>query len=530
MIRHRASVVDLAAIVAVMSVAIFYAWQFDIFEGEGSASAAVQRIDLNETLLLSGLLIFGLLMFAIRRYAAQKRETQRRSAAEQIARELAFQDGLTGLPNRRQFDDALNAAIGSPPAGGAVHALLLLDLNGFKRINDVHGHATGDEVLIMVARRLLGAVRDGDLVVRFGGDEFAILARHLVGAEAATSVALRVIDALEPPIATGAAHHQVGVGIGIALIPQDATTRQEAVRKADVALYRAKAERRSALRFFEAQMDQQVRERHDLEQDLRVAVRAGTISAVYQPCVDIATGNVVAFDATPCWNDAIRGIVPAERLIPIAEETGLIHAISAQLLRDACAAAIRWPTHVALSLDLHPSQLKDPTVGARMREILIESGLEPRRVEIGINESTLVQDLDGARRILGELHSFGVKIALNAFGAGYSSLYHLRNFQLDKIKIDRSFVENMTSERDSLAIVNALIGLGEGLGLCVAAAGVSDPQQRALLLRSGCRQVQGTLFSVPVPADATMHFFAPTADRDRSAPPPRQAPQTRRSA
>lgn len=209
------------------------------------------------------------------------RARSRNCDTKQYARELAFQDGLTGLPNRRQFDDALKAALAAPPRDGAVHGIFLLDLNGFKRIDNVHGHAIGDEVLIVVAQRLLSALRDGDLLARFGGDEFAILARHLVGAEGANNVALRVIHALESPIVTGSLQHQVGVGIGVAFVPDDAAVPDEALRKADVALYRAKAERRSAVRFFEPNMDCQLRERHRMEVDLRRAWQSGGIGNLY---------------------------------------------------------------------------------------------------------------------------------------------------------------------------------------------------------------------------------------------------------
>src|ERR1700744_3539109 len=246
--QHRSSFKDLSLIVLIMLIAIYYAWQVDIFKNQDNLPPRLQTIEVDEVLLLGGLLMTALLVFAVRRYVEQRRETSRRVAAEKHAREIALQDGLTGLPNRRQYDDALKAALAAPPRGGAVHAVFLLDLNGFKQINDVHGHAIGDEVLIVVAQRLQSAVRGGDLLARFGGDEFAILARHLVGAEGANNVALRVIHALESPIVTGSLQHQVGVGIGVAFVPDDAAVPEEALRKADVALYRAKAERRSAVR------------------------------------------------------------------------------------------------------------------------------------------------------------------------------------------------------------------------------------------------------------------------------------------
>jgi diguanylate cyclase (GGDEF)-like protein len=449
--------------------------------------------------------MLALLVFAIRGYREQKRETGRRVAAETHARELAFQDGLTGLPNRRQYDDALKAALAAPPRGGAVHGVFLLDLNGFKQINDVHGHAIGDELLIVVAQRLQSAVR--------GGDEFAILARHLVGPEAATNVALRVMQALEAPICTGRVQHRIGAGIGIAVVPNDATVPEEALRKADVALYRAKEERRSALRFFEPQMDRQVRERHQIEIDLREAMESGCISTVFQPSFNLKSGEVVGFEAAPLWIHQTHGVIPAERFIPIAEETGLIHQLAAQLLRDACAAAACWPLHIVLAVDLFPSQLKDRDLQAQVVKILAESGVAPQRLEIEITESALVADLEGAQHVLGGLREAGVRIALDNFGTGYSSLYHLRNIKIDKIKIDKSFVETMSSTRESAAIVSALIGLGEGFGLTIAAEGIDTTQQQSELVRTGCELGQGHLYSDPLSAEATTVFFAPPATR-----------------
>ena len=258
--RHRASLCEWNLIIFVVLVMAFVSWQVDIFETEGSVTSTQQTIELDESLLLGGIFAVGLLIYSMRRLNEQKRESRRRLAAEQRVRELAYQDGLTGLSNRRQFDDALRVAIDSPPAPGAIHAVLLLDLNGFKKINDCFGHGTGDEVLIIVAQRLLSAMRGTDLVARFGGDEFAILSKHLIDAEAAASISRRVVQALDAPVSAGNTQHQIGAAIGIALFPTNAATIQELLRKADIALYRAKSEHRSAFRFFEEDMDRLMRE------------------------------------------------------------------------------------------------------------------------------------------------------------------------------------------------------------------------------------------------------------------------------
>jgi diguanylate cyclase (GGDEF)-like protein len=389
--------------------------------------------------------------------------------------------------------------------------VFLIDLNGFKLINDVHGHGMGDETLIVVAQRLQSAMRDGDLVARFGGDEFAILATHLVGPEAATNVALRVIHALEEPVVTGSLQHQVGAGIGIALVPADADSAEEVIRKADVALYRAKAERRSALRFFEDRMDQQIRERDQMEQALRAAMRDGQIAVVFQPTVDLRTHLVVGFEASPRWLHPTMGAIAPERFIPIAEDCGLVHELADRILTEACAAAVHWPSHVVLSADLFPGQLKDAGLRDRIVGILQQSGLPADRLEIEITESMLVRDMDAGQQVLAALRNAGVRVALDNFGTGYSSLYHLRNIKLDKIKIDRSFVEGVGEGAEGASMLRALIGLGHGLGLTVAAEGVTDSQQRASLLGTGVDHGQGLLFSHAVSAEAATALFSKSA-------------------
>jgi diguanylate cyclase (GGDEF)-like protein len=505
--RHRFAIRELSLILAIVLVLAYLAFEFDVYANQDSVTRYEETIELDEALTLGAVLCIGLLVFASRRYREQKRETHRRIAAEQHARELAFQDPLTGLANRRQFEEALNAAIAAPPGAGASHAVFLLDLNGFKQVNDVHGHGVGDELLIIVAQRLLTAVRQDDLVARLGGDEFAILSRHLMGAEAATSVALRVLQALDEPILAGKISHQVGSGIGIALIPSDAITLKESLRKADVALYRAKSERRSTLRFFEQEMDRRVQERDQLDRQLRSAIAADMIRPFFQPVVDLKTRNVLGLEAIPRWTDASIGEIPLDRFIPVAEENGLIHELFDRLLRQSCAAAAKWPEHVTLALDIFPSQLKDRSLHSRILAILESSGVAPARLELEIAESALVRDLEGAQNILGSLRQAGVRIVLDNFGTGYSSLYHLRNFKLDKVKIDRSFVESMGSAQ-SAEIVSALVGLGHGLGLTIIADGVEGSDQRASLLTSGCEQGQGFLFSGAVPAEQTMAFFS----------------------
>src|ERR1700722_19188133 len=492
-LRHRHIVQDATVLLIMMLVATFLAFEFDIYANQDGVTRHEETIELDEALSLGGVLCIGLLIFALRRYNEQKQETRRRMAAEQHARTLAFQDPLTGLAHRRQCDQAWNAAIIAPPGAGASHAVFLLDLNGFKQVNDVYGHGAGDELLIIVAQRLVTAVRDGDLVARLGGDKFALLSLHLMGPEAATSIAMRVLRVLEEPISTGKSIHQIGSGIGIALIPGDAITVQEVLRKADVALYRAKSERRSALRFFEEEMDRRVRERDRLERDLREAIDSNMIRPFFQPVVDLKTKKILGFEAIPRWIDASIGEIRPDRFIPMAEEIGLIHDLFGRILKQSCAAAANWPPDVTLALDIFPSQLKDRSLHSMIMSTLEASGVAPQRLELEITESALVHDLDDAQEILGSLRKAGVRIVLDNFGTGYSSLYHLRNFKLDKIKIDRSFILTLGTQ-ESAGIVSALVGLGHGLGLTIVAEGVAASEQRASLLTTGCEQGQGFLF------------------------------------
>lgn len=485
---------------ATVFVGAYLLFEFDLFVLNGAGSVE-NAIEADEWSLLGAILSAGMLLFGWRRLNEQKRETRRRIAAEHEVRELAFQDPLTGLPNRRQFIESMNVAVASPPRAGSVHALLMLDLNGFKQINDVYGHGAGDEALIVVGKRLLVSLRQGDLVARLGGDEFAILSRHLVSAEAATGVALRVTAGLVDPIAVGNSVHQIETGIGICLFPFEGCNPEEIMRRADVALYKAKADRQTSMRFFDEEMDRYVRERDYMERELRAAIKAGNIRPFFQPLIDLKTKQVIGFDAIARWRHSELGNVPPERFIPLAEDSGLIRDLSDQVLRAACRAACEWPRSVVLGFSASAVLLKDRALGLRILSILGETGLSPQRLEIGLSENALVRDLEAAQLALGPVREAGVRIVLDDFGTGYSSLYHLRNFKLDKIKIDRSFIDKMDVERESAAIVDALVGLGKGLGFTIAAEGVEGTGYASDLLAKGFQQAQASQSGDALSAD-----------------------------
>jgi diguanylate cyclase (GGDEF)-like protein len=513
MTRHKVRIFDGAVLVIITLTALFYCFEVDVFANEPGEGLKANTLELDEVLLVSAIFCGGLVIFALRRLAEQKRETARRIAAEQEIRTLAFHDALTGLPNRRQFDDALRAAIAAPPRAGGSHAVLLLDLNGFKRVNDVFGHAVGDEVLIRVAGRLSQCVRGGDLVARLGGDEFVVLSQHISGPEAATGLALRIIDSLDDAVQAGGSNHAIGAAIGVALAPQDGADPTELLRKADIALYRAKTQGKSALRFFEPEMDAQIQERDGMERALRAAIQAGDIQPFYQPLIDLKSGGIRGFEALARWTGENLETVGPDRFIPIAEDSGLIGPLSDQLLERACLNAHAWPAGMVLAFNVSPMLLRDPTFALRVLAILARTGLAPNRLELEITESALVNDFEAAQAALSGLRDAGVRIAIDNFGTGYSSLYHLRNFKIDRLKIDRSFVGSMASDKDSAAIVRALVGLGEGLGLQVTAEGVETLAQQRLLIEQGCDQAQGFLYSQPLPAEEVLAMLAPGGRR-----------------
>lgn len=503
--RHRIGLTELGLLLAAMLVLAYLCFSIDVFVNEDLVGPREQTLELDEVLLLSGALLLGLLAFAVRRYREQRRETRRRTEAEREARALAYQDPLTGLPNRRQFEEALRIAAASPPRAGSMHAVFMLDLNDFKQINDIHGHEAGDAVLVMVAQRLLRAVRTGEMVARLGGDEFVILAQHLLGPEAATSIALRVIHSLADPLVTGGVAHTVGAGIGISLLPNNTDSADEAMRRADVALYRAKAERRSAFRFFEEEMDALVRQRQRMEQALKQALSRGEIQPCFLPSHDLRTGRVTGFDMVPHWVTSDGEQYPPERFLPIAEETGLVHALAAQLLERACATARQWPADVTLAIDVLPGQLRDRQLAEGILKTVRGAGLAPGRLQVDIPENMVVQDMPAARSLIGPLQEAGVRIALDHFGTGYSNLYHIREFRFDKVKIDRRLVEHM-DEVANARLVRALVGLGQGLGSVVSADGIASANESGTLLESGVQE--GRTVGLMVSGDRTLDYFA----------------------
>jgi diguanylate cyclase (GGDEF)-like protein len=391
--------------------------------------------------------------------------------------------------------------------------VLCLDLDRFKEINDSFGHTAGDLLIRGCAERLFACLRETDLVARLGGDEFAILQVNLQDAAEVQRLGERLLAALARPFALDGHQVVVTASIGVATIPHDGDQPDMLLHNADIALCRAKAEGRNRLRFFESGMDAQLRARKQLEAELRTAIERGELEVYYQPQVDLRSGALAGLEALIRWHHPERGLLPAAEFIQIAEETGLILTVGAWLLPTACRQAALWP-RVRLSINLSPLQLKHHELVGLVGAALADSGLETQRLELEIAESILRSDPRASLLTLLQLKELGVRIAIGDFGTGDSSLSYLQKFPFDRLKIDRSFVRDLDGRSDSQAIVKAMVGLGRSLGMQTCAEGVERLDQLQLLERQGCDEVQGFLFSEPLPSTAIQALF------DRAAAQP----------
>jgi diguanylate cyclase (GGDEF)-like protein/PAS domain S-box-containing protein len=422
------------------------------------------------------------------------RDLKARKAAEEHIYFLAHHDALTGLPNRSHFNARVDQEIAALTPGKSL-GVLCLDLDRFKEINDLFGHAAGDSALQAVASRITALLDDRQMIARLGGDEFAILMPDIATPAAAGRLAESILetlrnstDALELPIATS---------IGIALSPDDAVDRQSLLNHADVALYQAKSEGRNTYRFFEAKMGAEVRERRLLEHELRLAVANGEMWLAYQPQHDIQGGGVVGFEALVRWKSPARGEISPAVFIPIAEETGSILQIGSWVLREACREAASWRTPLKVAVNVSAVQLHNATFAPELHQVLLETGLPAKRLEIEITETALVRDLNRTLATLRQVKALGVEIAMDDFGTGYSSLSNLRAFPFDRIKIDRSFIKAVHTNPQAATIVRAVLGLGKGLGLPVIAEGVETAAELQFLQDENCDEVQGYLLGRP---------------------------------
>ncbi|HEY6870213.1 MAG TPA: EAL domain-containing protein, partial [Novosphingobium sp.] len=443
-----------------------------------------------------------------RGFIADQTEAKR---AEAHVAWLAHYDGLTGLCNRALLQANLERLLARCQDGKRL-ALLYIDLDHFKEINDGLGHEVGDAVLVEVARRLEAVVRPLDLTARLGGDEFVIVAHEAEG-QGAQAMAERILEAVARPIEAGDHTCHVGASIGLAFAPHDAASVVDLLRAADVAMYSAKAGGRQRVAVFDPAMEQQLRQRRTVEIELRAALRQGQLVLYYQPLLDLATGQVTGYEALIRWNHPERGLIHPADFIPIAEETGLIVEIGRWVIREAVAEAAGWEDNVSVAVNLSPVQMRDAELLPTVINALAGSGVAPSRLELEITESTLLHDSAEVMQLLHRLRAIGVRIALDDFGTGYSSLNYLRAFPFDKIKIDRCFISELSTRDDCQAIVRSVLSLASELNMVTTAEGVEALDQLEALRQSGCDQVQGFLFSNPLPAAQVTSRVAKPARR-----------------
>lgn len=424
-------------------------------------------------------------------------EISEREAAEARAQTLARHDPLTGLANRRHFLEELERRLSLIGEDADAFALLFVDLDRFKPINDVHGHAIGDQLLQVIATRLQNCIRDDSFAARLGGDEFAVLLEGPGGREGVGVAARRILNELSAPILVNGLKLTVGASIGISMCPTDGRSGADLVQRGDAAMLRAK-EDRGAFKFFDSTIDEEMKWKAALETELRAAIPNGDIVPFFQPVVRLDTGELAGFEVLARWPHKERGMISPAQFIPVAEEAGLVDAMFWALLAQACRKALDAPGDFMLAVNISPSQVRDQWFPEKVLRTLRETGFPAQRLEIEVTESAMIGDVQRAKTALMSLKNQGVKIALDDFGTGYSSLFLLRELPIDKLKIDRSFVSTLTADRENATIVGALVGLGKALGLTVTAEGVEDQDTADALAAMNCEFVQGFLYGAAI--------------------------------
>ena len=440
----------------------------------------------------------GLSAFAFQQSWRLRKALDLQQAAERESLRLAMHDQLTGLANRRSFE-AFGSRFLADKAMFERRSLMLIDLDHFKPVNDIYGHAAGDKVLADYAGRIEKHF-PGGMVARFGGDEFAVISPPLANDSEANGYARACLAGIADPFHFNDAVLHLGASVGVAMFGKDGDTIGEVMRRADIALYKAKHAGRHQVAFFEEELEADIRERNWMETELAKAVRDGDIIPFFQPIVDLTTRAVIGYEALARWRHAERGLISPVEFIPVAESCGLMVQIGEHILRKASEAAVNWPAHVKLSINLSPVQLREKTLGLKIIGILGETGLLPQRLEVEITENALVSDLETARETIEQLRAAGIAVALDDFGTGCSTLQHLRTCKFDKLKIDRSFVASMQKNEESRLIIDAILSLSRSFGIRCTAEGIEEQAELEALTGWGCTEGQGYLFGKPTEA------------------------------
>lgn len=494
-------IVDALVLYSISILACAATFYSELFENYVNFSRAQDGPGAEKLTILSLFLGIASAAFGARRLTDQRNERIRRLAAEHQAASLSLRDPLTLLPNRRWLEHELSTAI---ERVGSKITVFLIGLKRFELINNVHGHAGGDAVLSQVAARLRQEAEGIGFLARVGDDEFAVMTSG-EEADRATRIALSLVENIRQPVQIGMREHTVEAHVGIAQLTPGQRSVGEILRRAHVALDRAK-NLDTECRFFDVEMDAYICARVLLEQELRSALGTDAIRLYYQPIIDLGSGRIVSFEALARWQHAERGFISPEIFIPLTEDLGLMDCLSGQMFGDACREALSWPDDISLSFNFSPGQLADPAFGDAVLTVLDETGFPPYRLEAEITEGALVSDFAVARQILQTLQGAGVRIVMDDFGTGYSSLRHLRELQFNKIKIDRSFVSELSRNAECAAIVCAVAGLGRSLGICTVAEGIETENQLLLVRSASCTHAQGYLLARPCPA-SEIHFM-----------------------
>jgi diguanylate cyclase (GGDEF)-like protein len=441
--------------------------------------------------------------------------TERKRSEARLAF-MAQHDGLTGLPNRNLLRQTMDEMLLHTRRSTDKVVVLMLGLDNFKAVNDTLGHAIGDKLLRGVAKRLRSTLREEDALARLNSDEFVIVQSGLARPEDAVMLAKRLLKAIAEPYLLDGHSVVIGASIGIAMAPGDGDDSEKLLKSADMALSRAKTDARGTFAFFEAALDARAQSRRKIEVELRDAIQNDVLRPFYQPLIDLSSGRITGFEALVRWPHAERGMVSPAEFIPVAEDTGLINPLGGLMLRRACMDAATWPDDVRVAVNLSPSQFRSGNLLSTVTEALKHAGLPPRRLELEITETLLLEKSAQVLATLHALRALGVRISMDDFGTGYSSLSYLRSFPFDKIKIDQSFVRDLGANREAQAIIRSIVSLGKGLGVIITAEGVETEAELSCLRAEGCHEGQGFLFSKARPNAEIVSLLK--AQRGRDAP------------